>query len=249
MRNRYRMAWFGIWVLLGVLPAGGAVEGEDPYQTEERAAVREILIRYKGAVGAGPEITRSQEEAKRLAWEIVRQIREEGEPFGVMVARHSEGYTKELGGYVAPFARGSRTRAYEDVVFPMKLGEISDPILTPHGYHIVLREKGDLYGGQAILIRYAGAGLSSEGVTRTREEAIALITEVYEQVVAHPDSFSHLARAYSEGPRPEMGGNLGTYHQYTYGEQIADTTAALEPGEMSVVFETPEGFVFLRRLK
>ncbi len=216
---------------------------------DERAMVKEILIRFEGAVGAGPNVTRTVEEAEALAQEVSRLAKSGEAQFDDLVTRYSEGYSKDEAGLIPPFARGTRSRVFEDAAFPMSVGEISDPFRTHNGFHVVKRESGELFVAQLMLIRYAAARDAPTDLTRTREEARALINDLYEQVKATPDRFAQIALRNTEGPNPIMGGNLGTFHRYTYGEFIGDLTASLEPGELSEVFETAQGFQIMKRLK
>lgn len=43
------------------------------------------------------------------------------------------------GGNLGYFARGKMVKKFEDVAFGLRVGEISAPVKTEHGYHIIKR--------------------------------------------------------------------------------------------------------------
>lgn len=48
--------------------------------------------------------------------------------------------TKATGGDLGYFTRGQMAQAFEEVAFAMEVGDISDPISTEYGFHIILLE-------------------------------------------------------------------------------------------------------------
>jgi parvulin-like peptidyl-prolyl isomerase len=166
------------------------------------------------------------------------------------VARHTEGHSGDRHGFVAPFTRGSRPRSFEDAVFPLEVGEIAGPIESPFGFHVVIREVGETYTAAQIVIGYEGAqGATGEAAARSRSEAISLVARLRARVVEDPDSFGMVAREFTDGPRKQMGGNVGTFNLYTYGRFFGEVVADLRPGEISEVFETRQGFNIVKRTR
>jgi len=211
-----------------------------------RAAYREILVRYQGSVGSAElKVVRTKEEARARAEEALRKVREEKGDFTAAVAEYSEGRSTDRDGYHAPFPRGGRPKAIEDAVFALAVGEISDIVETPAGFHIFLREEGTNYRGYLLLVSHAEAG----GNARTRAQAEALAARLHERIIAHPDSLPDLARTYSDGPRAQIGGNLGIFNRYTHGTEVGDAAAKLEAGHISRVFETKDGYAILLRVE
>jgi len=235
---------------LGVAGDGPAVGGdrrEVPDAEEGQAACREILVRYAGAVAAGDGVTRSHDEAKALAESILDEL-EGGADFNALVAEYSEGPTVDREGFIPPFTRGSRPRAFEDAAFSLEVGEVSGVLETPYGFHILKGEDGTTYLAMLILISHADSPAAPSRVERGRLDAVRLAAELRARVVAHPDSFPEIAREYSDGAGRDMGGRLGSFHRYTYGKYFGDIVAGLEPGEISEVFETRQGFNILKRM-
>ncbi|OAQ21721.1 peptidylprolyl isomerase [Thermosulfurimonas dismutans] len=102
------------------------------YRVPERVKARHILIRVPEK--AGPE---AQKAALKKA-EDLRQKILAGADFSEIARKYSEDPgTKDKGGDLGFFARGQMIPEFEEAVFKLKVGEISPPIKTRFGYHLV----------------------------------------------------------------------------------------------------------------
>jgi peptidyl-prolyl cis-trans isomerase D len=101
------------------------------YNTEETVEARHILIRVDN--DAEEHIW---EEKKQQILSILEKVRE-GEDFAEIAGRYSEDPSREQGGKLGVFGRGSMVKPFEDAAFSMKAGEISDPVRTQFGWHII----------------------------------------------------------------------------------------------------------------
>jgi parvulin-like peptidyl-prolyl isomerase len=115
----------------------------------EHIEVQHILIGFRGSV-PGARITRSQEEARTLAYDLLEQARN-GANFDELVKKYTDdsppgkykmsnlGVTKRQGEY----ARNEMVAAFGDVGFPLQVGEFGvadyDPRKSPYGWHIIKR--------------------------------------------------------------------------------------------------------------
>ena len=102
----------------------------------ELVEVQHILISYRGAHGITQ--TRTQEEAKELAAQILRRARE-GEDFADLAREYSDSTTAKEGGRIGEIARGMTVPAFDHAAFSLKVGGISDVTLSPSGYQIIRR--------------------------------------------------------------------------------------------------------------
>ncbi len=74
--------------------------------------------------------------AKEKAEAIAKRARA-GEDFGKLASELSDGPSKETGGDLGWFRRGEMTRELEQAAFAMKVGEVSEPVRTRFGLHVV----------------------------------------------------------------------------------------------------------------
>jgi NIMA-interacting peptidyl-prolyl cis-trans isomerase 1 len=86
------------------------------------------------------KITRSESEALQNIEAIRAEIEKLGlETFGEFAAKYSECRSAHNGGSLGKFGRNEMQKAFEDVAFSLKIGEISQPVSTDSGIHIILR--------------------------------------------------------------------------------------------------------------
>lgn len=115
-------------------PAAPAPAAEEP-----KVAASHVLIQYKGSMRAGAAITRSKEEAKKLATEIAQKAKK-GQDFAGLAKQFSdEPGAKERAGNLGKFARGAMVKPFADAAFALKPGQISDVVETDFGFHVIKR--------------------------------------------------------------------------------------------------------------
>jgi len=80
------------------------------------------------------------EKKKEKANEILKMAKE-GKDFAGLAKEYSEGPGKDKGGYLGVFKKEAMVKPFSDKAFSMKAGEISDPVRTQFGWHIIKVEK------------------------------------------------------------------------------------------------------------
>lgn len=104
-------------------------------------AAQHILIAYKGAQNAPKTVTRSKADAKKRADEVAAKAKAGGD-FSALVAEYSDDPAKgERQGSLGKFTRDKMTKAFSDAAFKLKVDEISDPVETPFGFHVIRRNQ------------------------------------------------------------------------------------------------------------
>ncbi|KRG10939.1 foldase [Virgibacillus soli] len=74
---------------------------------------------------------------EKTAKEVKKKI-DEGEDFAELAKEYSKDESNaESGGELGFFGKGKMVKEFEDKAFSMKVDEISDPVKTEHGYHII----------------------------------------------------------------------------------------------------------------
>jgi parvulin-like peptidyl-prolyl isomerase len=91
-----------------------------------------------GTISETPEVeTRSEAETLALALEL-RQRLLDGEDFAALAAEYSSDTTSAAnGGDLGWFGRGRMVAPFEEGAFSLEIGEISEPIRSDFGYHII----------------------------------------------------------------------------------------------------------------
>jgi len=103
------------------------------------AKASHILISYKDAQNAKPEITRTKEEAQVLAKKILAKVKKANVDFAEEAKISSDGPTGAKGGSLGVFAEGRMVPAFNDWVFSHKKGDIG-MVETDYGFHIIYLE-------------------------------------------------------------------------------------------------------------
>ncbi|MBN8612450.1 MAG: peptidyl-prolyl cis-trans isomerase [Deltaproteobacteria bacterium] len=107
--------------------------------TAEFRNTRHVLVRFSGARNAGPEITRTHDEARALAQQIRERLTAPGADFLAIARETSEDGSRERGGEMGWLGRGRLAPAYEESAFTLPVGAISEPIETEFGFHLIQR--------------------------------------------------------------------------------------------------------------
>ncbi len=97
-----------------------------------------ILISYKGALRS--ETNRDRRDARKLAEKILKELKS-GRDFAELARKHSDGPSGPKGGELGRFERGQMVPEFDQVVFVLETGAISEVVETNFGYHIIKRTK------------------------------------------------------------------------------------------------------------
>jgi peptidyl-prolyl cis-trans isomerase D len=115
------------------------------YIKDGSVRARHILIAFEGAERAASTITRTKEEARAKAREVLRQARSEEVVFAQLARDESDGPTASRGGDLGYFLNGDMVDAFNDFVFANSIGAIG-MVETPLGFHVVkVEDKRDVY--------------------------------------------------------------------------------------------------------
>jgi peptidyl-prolyl cis-trans isomerase SurA len=96
----------------------------------EEVSLAEIMLSTEGK--SPEEISAVRTRAEDLHNRLVK-----GEDFNVLAKRYSEGSTAQDNGALGEFQRGQLAKQFEDAVFPLEKGQITDVIQTKTGFEIL----------------------------------------------------------------------------------------------------------------
>jgi len=71
----------------------------------------------------------------------ILELAKEGKDFAKLAKQYSEGPTRDKGGYLGTFKKEAMVKPFADMAFSLKAGEISEPVRTRFGWHLIKVEK------------------------------------------------------------------------------------------------------------
>ena len=111
-------------------------ENEDRLTLPARVRVRHILLKWK------PMGTQNDRAAIREQMQPILERARSGEDFTALVAEFSEDFaTKSNGGDTGFFGPGEMVPEFEQAAYTLEVGEVSDPVNTVFGVHILKLEE------------------------------------------------------------------------------------------------------------
>ncbi|MBT8351875.1 MAG: SurA N-terminal domain-containing protein [Deltaproteobacteria bacterium] len=107
----------------------------DEFYTPKTVEASHILIKVAEDADA-----KAVEKAKNRATEIM-EMAIEGKDFADLAKKYSEGPTRSKGGSLGAFRKEAMVKPFSDKAFSMKSGQISEPVRTSFGWHIIKVDK------------------------------------------------------------------------------------------------------------
>lgn len=212
----------------------------EPPKVEKRSAVHLLHILIAVPEGASSEAIQA---AKKKAEEVVAKLRG-GANFAQVAVTYSDGRQALEGGDLGWMRISEVPTLAVDAAQKLEKGEVSNPIRSPSGFHIL--KIADVKGGEPqravvtqtrarhILIKTSE--LVSDDEARTRLEQLRI------RLVGGED-FSTLARAHSEDTASAIrGGELGWVSPGDTVPPFEQAMNALQPQDISQPFKTSFGW-------
>lgn len=168
-------------------------------------------------------------EAKRIAELILDSIKQGGD-FSELAKRNSQDSgSAVLGGDLGFAKKGTFVKEFEETVFNMRPGEVSEIVETQFGYHIIkLNEKqGDKVRSQHILISFPKFESSDF-------ETINFLKELKTRIVNKEITFDSAAKIYSQDDQTNFkGGYLGKIPAERMDSMTVETLKMTSPGDIT----------------
>ena len=219
------------------------------------AEVRAYYNANRDSIGKRPELLRlahiliafepdsMQAKRARQRADSIRTAINKGSSFVTLAQRFSDDPSGKRGGDLGVFARGEMVAEFEDVAFSLKPKEISAPVRTRFGYHLI-----------EVLERHAASDSLPERIharhimiatkptpadeDRARVKALAL-----RDSLLHGASFAAIAKRYSmDVATRDSAGALGEVPVPSLAPNMREVLTALREGEVSTPFKRDSGY-------
>jgi peptidyl-prolyl cis-trans isomerase D len=111
------------------------LDNREKFATPKTVEARHILFKVNA------EATQELVDAAKAKAEDVLGMIQKGEDFAAMAKQYSEGPSKESGGQLGAFKKEDMVAPFAEKAFAMQQGEVSEPVRTQFGWHLIKVEK------------------------------------------------------------------------------------------------------------
>jgi len=107
--------------------------------TPAKIGARHVLIQWMGSDRAPSSVVRSRDQAFAVAQEVLRRARNKEDFARLAIEFSDEPGAGGRGGSLGRFGRGQMVGGFEAAAFKLEVGQVSDIVETPFGFHIIQR--------------------------------------------------------------------------------------------------------------
>jgi peptidyl-prolyl cis-trans isomerase SurA len=205
--------------------------------------ISHILIAVPQA--AAPE---QLEEAERKAREVYEKAMA-GEDFSRLAVAYSNAQTALEGGSLG-WRKGPELPTFlSESVATMQAGDVTQPIRTPSGFHIV--RLNELRGNQQVIVNQVHARHILLKPNELQDDATVeqKLNTIRDRILNKGENFAAVASVVSEDPGSAAeGGDLGWAGPGAYVPEFESQLAQLQPDEISQPFRTQFGWHIIQLL-
>jgi hypothetical protein len=196
-----------------------------------------VTLAYISKASTAADTVAAYQKALALRQEILG-----GAPFAEVATRESQDPgSRAAGGDLGSFSRDQMVPAFSDAAFSLPIGEVSMPVQSEYGFHLIqVRERTETQATAShILLTYApnDEALDALYVRADSLEAVAgrggvergaaAVGAIFRTGVVITENASYV---------PGVGGGIEAL------EWVQENRVSPEPADVSPVFETPEAF-------
>jgi len=213
----------------------------DEFHTPKTVEARHVLIKVDQNADA-----EAVETARQRAREVYEKA-EGGADFADLAVQYSEGPSANNGGYLGTFERESMVAPFADKAFSMEAGEISEPVRTRFGWHVIKveavnPESTESFESARETIREKK--IEEKAGNRAYDEALL----VYETTFEAEDLVRNAAERNMELQETGFFGAQGP-ESIKDRRRFASAAFELQPGEVSEILELNDGYYLLQVLE
>jgi len=204
----------------------------------EEYNISHILLRVPE--GASPETLLRLKARADAALDAIRR----GEDFARVAASYSEAQDALSGGSLGWRPVDRMPQLFADMLPKLKVGEVSDVMRSPAGFHImkVVDKRGGVGGGDGRVSQTRARHiLIKTSEVMSDAEARRRLTSLKERL-DNGGSFEELARSNSQDLSAAKGGDLGWLYPGDTVPEFEKVMNALQPGQVSEPVQSPFGW-------
>ncbi|MEA2062737.1 MAG: peptidylprolyl isomerase, partial [Gemmatimonadota bacterium] len=203
-----------------------------------------ILIKSSGPNKLDTTRTRTDKEAIQICRELRKRL-EQGESFFELAREYSEDPgSAQNGGDIGWTKRNSLDRGYEKVAFLQEPGQISQPVETRFGWHLIRTVKKKDLSARIRLIRFEmpvdeqDRRKALKAIQEARRQAVAGVElkDLAERFTIHPDGVFKYNKPYMVRKNMLV-------------PDLAARFAKMSPGEITEVMENDAGYYFIKLIE
>jgi len=172
-----------------------------------------------------------------------------GEDFGRLAVQFSNAQTALEGGRLGP-RKGSELPTFlGEVIADMKAGDITKPLRTPSGYHII--RLNEIKGNTTVIVNQVHARHILIKTNELQDDATVeqKLVSIRDRILNKGENFAAVASVVSEDPGSAAeGGDLGWSNPGTFVPEFEKELAQLQPDEISQPFRTQYGWHIIQLL-
>jgi peptidyl-prolyl cis-trans isomerase SurA len=188
------------------------------------------------------------EEAQKKADEVYQKAAS-GEDFGRLAVQYSNSQTALEGGKLG-IRKGSELPTFlGEAVATMKAGDVTKPIRTPSGFHLV--KLNDVHGGSQVIVNQVHARHILIKPNELQDDATVQqkLASIRDRIMNKGENFAAVASVVSEDPGSAAeGGDLGWSNPGQFVPEFEKQLAQLQPDEISQPFRTQFGWHIIQLL-
>jgi peptidyl-prolyl cis-trans isomerase SurA len=194
-------------------------------------------------IAVGQEASPAQQEAAARRAQEVYERAKSGEDFAKLAVAYSNSQTALEGGALG-WRKGSELPTFlSDIIARLKPGEVSEPLRTPTGYHIM--RLNEVRGGteNAVEDQVHVRHILMKTTELADDATVRLKLEALRERILKGEDFTAIAQVTSQDPGSAAeGGDLGWSGPGTFAPEFEQAIATLKDNEISEPFHTQYGW-------
>jgi parvulin-like peptidyl-prolyl isomerase len=255
------------------LPVSGstksAIQGRvailaDPESTPSELIVKDGSVSNTFDISSAFESEKAFAAAEKEIKEILAQIKS-GKDFAEMAkAKSQDTGSASKGGDLGEFSRGQMVKPFEEVAFASNVGQISDPVRSQFGYHIIRVEK-KIPEKVRSLDQVRPELIAESRKQRADMKALSTLEGVRQKIIYQSETVENLVKRHSMAKSIKNQGKLPVFFRgeitddyseeqkkilieeisedgSSIAEPIEVAVFAMEPGQVSEVIKTSKGY-------